>query len=209
MTTYVSMLSNVSINAPMCPQPLMLNAIQRAAQDFFTRARVWHVTIDALYVSPKVRDIDVEHPTGARIVSALAAAFNGADLTVKTPRQLDGLVPEWRTTATGEPEYITQLSTELIRLAPHPEVKGKLEIEAALAPTLDAASIPDELAAEYRTALEHGASQILLAIPQKGWSDPAMSQYHGAQFEKAITTAFTRQSLGFTGARLRSRLEHR
>lgn len=209
MTAYANMLNNVAIAAPMCPQPLMLNAMQRAAQDFFTRSRAWHVQLDDLYVTPKLRDIDVEHPTGARIVSMLNAEFGGNPLTVKTSRQLDDLVPEWKSTAVGDPKYITQLSTELIRLAPHPETKGRLSIEAALAPTLTATSIPDELAAEYQTALEHGTSAILLAVPKKDWTDGNLAMYHSAQFEKAITDAFTRQSLGFVGARLRSRLEYR
>ena len=209
MTTYVNMTSNVAISAPMCPQPLMVNALQRAAQKFFTESRVWRETLDALYVLPKVRDIDVDQPDGARIVSILDATFDGDVLTPKTPIQLNREVSAWRTTAAGDPKYITMLSPDIIRLAPHPKIKGKLTVEVALAPTLTALSIPDGLAEEYQTALEHGATQILLAIPKKPWSDPSTAMYHAGQFKTTIATAFARQSRAYTGATLRTRLEHR
>lgn len=209
MTAYANMLTNVAVNAPMCPQPLMLNAMQRAAQDFFTRSRVWHETLDPFFVTVKLRDIDVDHPTGARIINILSASFEGAALTRATPTQLDRAVPNWRTTAVGDPEYVTCLTPEIIRLAPHPPAKGKLIIEAALAPLLTSTAIPDTLAAEYQTALEHGTTAIIMAIGKKPWTDLPLAAYHNSQFESAINTAFSRQSKGFVAAKLRSTLEYR
>jgi len=208
MTTYVAMVPNIAVNVPMCPRPLIITALQQTAQDFFTSTKVWQETLDALNVSITVRDIDIEHPTGARVVSILSAKFGAEPLTVKTQSQLAGLYADWRT-ETGDPKYLTMQSPDMVRLAPHPSVIGKIIITAALAPTLTSTEIPDALAAEYQTALEHGATKRLLMQAKKAWTDTNLAGYHGSQYAMAVSTAFARQSKAYTGAKLRSRLEYR
>ena len=63
----------------------------------------------------------------------------------------------------------------------------------------------EEIADELESAIQHGALQHLLVLPEKPWSDRELAAYHAKQYIFTISERRARTNVGAGGGALTAR----
>lgn len=171
---------------PGCPLPLVKQTINRAARDFCRDSMAWQEDIDAVVLRPGVWRYELGLPSDAQIALVQTAKIGTRDLTPAIDAR--GAI-NWGA-AQGEPSRYAVLPNWIeIAVDPTPIQAATLRLAAVLAPTLEAATLPDVLADRHFDAIAEGVKARLMAMANKTWSDPAGAQLAAAAFAKAKTDA--------------------
>jgi len=177
---------------PGCPHSIVKQQLLFAVIVFCQETHAWNEIQDPILVRERVNEIDVDTPTGARIVAVKDVWASNRKLRPVTMPQLFELIPNWQTAEGSEATYYNA-STDYrtIRIFPIPiDVNGNtLTMRVAYAPKMDATSIPDELAIKYWDALIGGAKARLMVIPGKAWTNSQMSAYNRNVFDGGVLKA--------------------
>ncbi len=151
------------------PDPVILAALRRAAMKFFRDSMAWVDRLDDIQTQPGVSNYDLEPPGGSRVERLIWVKHNGIQLSGQarsrdvTAMQSTSSAPRW-----------WALSGSQIEVWPTPKEQGTLSACAALVPTRDARSIPDDLAEDYRDGI------VALARADMMGNKPGMP-YHSPQ----------------------------
>jgi hypothetical protein len=177
---------------PGCPDTLVKQQLLFGVIEFCQETHAWNEIQDPIRVRDGVNEIDVDTPSGARIVAVKDAWAANRKLRPVTMPQLFELIPNWQTAEGSEPTYYNA-STDYrsIRIFPIPNdsTNQTITLRVAYAPKLDATSIPDELAIKYWDALIGGAKARLMVTPGKAWTNANLSAYNRGLFDAGILKA--------------------
>lgn len=177
---------------PGCPDSIVKQQLLFAVIEFCQETHAWNEIQDPIQVRERVNEIDVDTPTGARIVAVKDVWASSRKLRPVTMPQLFELIPNWQTAEGSEPTYYnasTDYRTMRIFPIPIDVNDSTLTLRVAYAPKMDATSIPDELAIKYWDALIGGAKARLMVIPGKAWTNSQMSAYNRGIFNDGILKA--------------------
>ena len=177
---------------PGCPDSIVKQQLLFAVIEFCQETHAWNEIQDPIQVRERVNEIDVDTPTGARIVAVKDVWASSRKLRPVTMPQLFELIPNWQTAEGSEPTYYnasTDYRTMRIFPIPIDVNNSTLTLRVAYAPKMDATSIPDELAIKYWDALISGAKARLMVIPGKAWTNSQMSAYNRGIFNDGILKA--------------------
>lgn len=200
----------VAMEVPMVPRPIHIAAIRQACMEFCKLSNAWKEWLDTLTISSTERAIEVEHPDKARIVKVLNARFNNVDMDFITPAEANEKYPGWDVDLSGDPKALFLRTRDELRLCPHPSVDGgALDIEAVLMPSQDAISVADFLYLDHSQAIADGTKAYLMEQANQPWTNPQRAAQLRGKFESAANSLNVGQTVGFTRARLRTRLENR
>lgn len=168
-----------------CPEITMEIAVRDAAAEFCRRTFAWQEPLDQVVTIKNISEYDLETPTGTIVEHVLEAICDGRELTAVKLRDL----PTNRDTFVGKPTAYSTLFDDQVKLYPVPDAKGTLKLLAALTPSSTATGINSTVFERYKEVIAHGAKHRLMNVPSKSWSNPALAQYHMAQFMRGIGEA--------------------
>lgn len=126
--------------AAACPNPLLEAEARRAAIRFFRRTRAWVEWLDPVLSMEGKAEYDMDVPTGADVVRVERATLGGNPLAILSfrdaPRILLALI--WQAKAWSAPT-----------VKPLCWAMPSLQVQVALAPSLSATGLPDDLFLAY------------------------------------------------------------
>lgn len=193
MTALIDFLPKVNQYAPGCAEPAAFDALRAAAAEFCERTGLWRATL-TINTASQEPDI-MALPADSTMHAIELVLFNGRELERVTPEYLDERFSTWRTeTATGEPQYITQLVQDEIRL--YPFADGEVSAFVRLKPTANADTLPDFLADRYRDTLQAGALAKILLLPGQPFTNPDLAMMFHARFQADLDRLFDAKSRG-------------
>lgn len=197
-------LPDVLPHAPGCPDIVAEHELLRAAQDFFTRTRLWRVDVPELTVGAGSGTLAVTAPDQTELVRVESVAADGDVLppaTIETLEFEGG--HDWRE-CTGAPRLYTQIAPGTLIFFPTPTQDAVITLRLALKPSDGAPGIDDSVADRAREAVVAGAKGRLMLYPQAPWANVGIATALMAQFDALCATANVDAARGFGRARIRS-----
>lgn len=177
---------------PGCPDTLVKQQLLFACIEFCTETHAWNEIQEPITLIDKISEIDIDTPTGARIVAVKDVWASNRKLRPVTMTQLFELIPNWQTAEGSEPTYYNA-STDYrsIRIFPKPIGANRqaITLRVAYTPTMSATTIPDEIGIRFWDGLIGGTKARLMVTPGKSWSNAALSQYNRQLFDDAVLKA--------------------
>lgn len=175
---FAELVAQVALDVQGCPTFTIEEALRAATVEFCDRTHAWVDELDG-FVSGD--EVSLDLPAQSRLVNIIRLVVDGVPVA-GIPRDL---MP-------GMTNGFTRVSDTELRL--HGRTGETVTALAALAPTWDAESVPDEFAARYRQAMVVGAKMRLLMVPGLVWSNPQLAGANRALFNREINQARLRAS---------------
>lgn len=195
-------LPNIRMYAPGVADPTAFFAARQAAIEFCERTRLWKFE-DSFIIAADDNEALLSPPNS--VVHEIENVwFNGSKLEAKTNKQLDDLLPAWRSgdvKPTGTPSYVTQTEPNTIILMPLGA--GTVKLSLILKPSQDAVEVPDFLADQHRETIAFGALARILLIPNQSFSNPEMGGAFGSAFSQRMDGKSNAGIIGQQKARVR------
>lgn len=204
-------LPNVRLEAPMAPHGILIAAVRDAAVTFCKESQAWREKLEPTIIAVDSKEIEVEHPDGARVHRIINARYGSIDLNMPDSLALDATDPGWLDddAETGTPHSIILLSDDSIRLVKHPSYEDELKLRAVLKPSKTSEAGPDFLYLSHCELIEKGAKAKLLELTKVPWSDPGRALQLNEQFILGARSEGINAVRGFTRAPIRTTCEYR
>lgn len=162
MATWDLWFPDVMVHAPTAPDPLVRQALCRAAREFFRRTRIWTEWLDPVTTMAGTGlEYSFDPPPQTELLRIEQATVNGLPLKVKSFRDNAN---DWVRYPDGERQLVSR-DLETFILAGTFAVDEIVQPQASLLPSLRATGIPDYLASSYLEAIAEGAKSLLLMTP--------------------------------------------
>lgn len=205
MATWDLWFPEVLVSVPGCPDPLVRQALNRAARDFLHRTRAWCEWLEPVVNSSTELDAqyDFEVPNGSEIVVMEYATINGKPLRQHTLRTINRDMPRFDAPQPGMYSEDRQVFSVTGGVPPGQQI----QIRATLKPTLTASGIPDYLANQHFEAIASGALAVLLSKRGTPFSDLSTAAIEASKFEAAIGSARAAVYMGHTTTMPRNKLK--
>ena len=205
MSSLDSFLSEVRPWAPGVPDTTAYKSLRGAAIEFCERTKLWKYESTTAVLSTDPATSTVVTPADSVLFDLEVALFDGSELIPKATRDLDDLVPGWRTgdLGTGQPQYITQIGQNTLTLVPQTAIDGSLYLCLRLKPSQTALTLPDFLS-DYAECLGWGALGRILTVPGQSYSNPELATYYTARFTDKLDQLSLKGTKGQQNARKRT-----
>lgn len=208
-------LPDVMLDVPGCPEPVAVNALRHALEEFCRKSLWWTADIDPVDVVAGVHTYDLVSPVLDTVVAGiLRIAHDGHKLGPISEDQLDNewprvvtLYPSLNTTRATPWDQMTsdiaqvflQPTPRTVRLLgiPTTDLAGGITAKVGIAPTAETADVSD-LLADYREAIANGAKYRLLMQPNKEWTDRDGAPAYKALFDEKVSEAKSLRLRGHT-----------
>ena len=179
------------IELPGVSDPLLKQALVRAAIDFCQRSQVWQEVAEPIVLVDGQSDYDIDAPVGAQVY-LLRDAWVGAQplrpLTLQ--RQQLELAQDPSQSSTVPTHFRSSADRQSLTVYPVPKLPtASLRVKACFVPKASATVLPDLLGDRYLMAVCAGVKSALMAIPGQAWSNPALSAYYHSQFDDGVLAA--------------------
>jgi hypothetical protein len=193
---FSELLPDVRPYAIGAPTVTVLTHIRNAAIRFFGESNVWQDELDPVYgTGTKTlfllgidQDCDISSLLGVR--SRYGQREDAYDVTTYK----DG----GQISRDGTRDYKAwTLDRETVQLTWPPEAGALVTFTVALKPSNVAQEYPDNLHAHHRLQIAEGAIETLLLMPGVDWTNPALGEFHGKKFQKAIDRESLKAAMGF------------
>lgn len=222
---------------PNCPDPVLEHHVRLAAIEFCRRTLCWQQILDPIegetgavayrltedgdyritedgamltteggggpVVDGVATEFDMVIPEGAEVVKVLSVAVNGDDVTV-----VEGSRGVQLTRRGVSADFAYTRDRRKLVIRPAPRAGSRIDVEAALKPSLDAVEFPDELFDQYVQDIAHGALAGLMLVPGQDWSNPTMAAIHQDSFDDRIGTVAAQVERGFGRSKRRGVVAH-
>ena len=195
MATWDLWFPDVLVHAPAAPDPLVRQALCRAAREFFRRTKAWTEWLDPEQtLAGQRQEYMFMVPAGSQIVRIERATVDGKPVGVRSFRQLQA---DWTKHDDGERAVISSNLVEFTLAGAFSDGE-QIQVQVSLMPTPTATGIPDHLANRYLEPIASGALSILLATPDTPFFKPDLASVYAAMFERVINDAAADEYLGHT-----------
>ena len=185
---------------PGCPSPLLRSAFNRAAAELCQRGLVWQETLDAFWLQPGEWRYALELPAGSRVVVVRSVKKGATELWPVNDGR--GRYP-WGQHS-GEPlRYALLGGWREIGVDPVPVASEAVTLTVALAPAIEAATLPDGLVERYGETLAEGVKAQLKRMNGQTWTDLAGAELSRHLFAVQVDAARVEQAYGYTCGTLR------
>lgn len=208
--SWSSFLQWVAPWVPGVPDPVLEDAIRTAAIDFCRRSRTWRVELSPLSVVALTYQYAIASALPGTVTAAdvvvsdiIRMEFNGLDLPVKTPDQLDDAWPGWKIAQAYQPSVCFMSDERTLRLVAIPTLDAAAAIAGtvALKPSATAATIDQTVFEEHHQAIANGALSKLLLMPGNSWTSREDAVDRRTAFDKAVWSARNRARKAYTATR--------
>jgi len=188
-TKWESFYPHVQPYVPGCPEIVIESHLQEAAAEFCAKSEVWRFTIDPDFTSKNTSDYELDVPTGSILENMLFFYLDGVPMTHVSERHFSPAINADGTAVKGTPSYFSTLDDASIRMYPTPEGKHVFTGVGVLKTKLSATGVEDFIFESHGRSIAAGAIARIAGIPNKEWSDPALSATYSAEFERAVCSA--------------------
>ena len=187
---YSDLTSETLPEVPGCPDMTIERAVRDAVIEFCDTTLCYSVDQDPVSVYAGLSEVDLELPSGTRLVQVLRAKLGQNKLDRKSRDDLFSTNVAWQT-LTGTPSVITYSSETAVRLVPiaSAALTEQLYIRFAVTPTRASTAVADSIGERYFKEFTHGAKASLLQMPGQPWSNPQLSVAYRMQFERDMREA--------------------
>jgi hypothetical protein len=187
---YSALLNEVLPEVPGCPDITVQRAIRDSFVEFCDSTLCYTVDQDPQPIYAGLDVVDLEIPTGTRLVQLLRAQIGAVPLERISRDELYALHKNWKTDR-GRPVAITSETDTSVRLLPTADepISESLYLRFAVTPTRASTSIPDEIGERFYREIVAGAKSMLMLMPGKDWSNQQMGVAQRALFERGIREA--------------------
>ena len=208
--SFDSYLDSLRMDAPNCPEEVMLDAVRKSVIRFCDASHIWREDLDLGDIVAGVNDYSIVLDPGMRMISPSVVFYNGRELTKRTEQQLDVEDAGWRSGKEGTPtKYVTpEPGRVVLDRVPTESITDGLYINASIKPDPTATEAADVLYFDWFEAIQHGARQILFSQREKPWSDPNLAIFEGRWFRYYQNQARINVSKGHAGATLYAASAH-
>lgn len=188
----------IAPDVPGCPEPMIDDAVRRAAIEFCERSRALRERIAFNTVASQ--DYVTIAPTGGDVAHLYKLMYGDETLKPTTREDFD------EDGDTGQPlEYYIEPPNTL-RLYPVPDAIYAMVAHVAVKPDRDATMLDDVLYNNWRDEIAAGAKGMLMKMGNQPWSNPGDAELALATFYTAIDRAAHKRATGNVGAPIRSKL---
>ncbi len=182
----------------LCPQPMLLQNVALAAEEFFRRTLLWQQALDPITILPGVQTYDLDFDQGVELLKLLTAHADDEELDIVERSVGTRLNAQGRYSSN-----FVYIDTRQTITTGDLGSRTSLVLQAALKPTIKAKTFPDEFA-QHAYDIAHGAAAITMAIQGVDWHNPQLAAYKRTQFNDRINTVTLQQAKSFSRARVRS-----
>lgn len=172
MTALKQFRTDVLIDVPGAPNPLVDREVRHAAREFCDFTFTWRAEVAAIDIATADAQYEFTLPIGARIVR-IVFVRPGCGTRINDE---SCCISGWYYTPDGKVHI--DLASETAK------VEG-LQFLFALKPDQDCIDVPDDLYQDHLEAIGHGAKARLFALAGKDWSNPQLASFHMNAFEAA------------------------
>lgn len=204
--TYDTLVRDVVMYAPHCPEPMALHAAKLTTIDFCRRTHWWKYESDAIDLEANVMEYQVEVPNGTDPISVVAAWYNDSPLWPMGYSTRNRFQPQNLGSMKGTRPYaFSQSETTQILLSPVPTVAeaGALVLSTAIAPKRTATGADKDMMDRWFDALVHGALARVYAIPNQPFSNADAAIAREKMYREEATKAKIDANKALTTASLR------
>lgn len=183
------------------PEPMMALHVRLAAIEFCRRTLCDIRTLEGVLCDGASPLVELEPEQGTQIIKIKAVEVAGKEWPVVDARA--GL-----SHARSQSPLDFAFTEDNISLSVYPlQAAGvAVVVDAALAPSLTAASLSKPVAAKHAQDIAHGAVASLKRIPKQPFTDPAGAADEQAVFNARVATVAAKVSRGMVGAKMRSHI---
>lgn len=185
-----------------CPEPVLEHHARLTAIDFCRRTLCDTRTLDPV-ITLGFGSVDIEPGTDTKIVKITRVTVDGREFKLAPPRLGQELVD------TGsQEEFCFTTDSRSLTINPVQASDLPVVITAALAPTLTAAELADEVANEYMQDMVPGIISSIMRVPNQPFTGDlqAISLYATAYVHRASTVA-AKIARGMAGAKMRNHVQ--
>ena len=196
--TFDDLLPFIWPNCLACPRDTVIHHARLAAIEFFESTLVWEVDFDTLladgystdYALPlndqcevaKLIEVNVKSGADARPVETeLLSARPGRKALRHGTIGLRAWTEDRRT----------------LRLSSAPIADAEIDVVAALKPSLNAYTMPNEVLAHHAEAIAHGALERIFLMSRVDWRDPGAAADARVRFNSAISSVGHQSERGY------------
>lgn len=209
--TFVSLEPMLSPLVPGCPTPTIEQYVRYSAIEVCERTLGWRYEQDAIPLTAGVYAYDYELPDDTEVAAVMHAAVNDSIIPFLTQDQLHTRYPAWPQIAAADrsiPAAVSQLDVDHFVVAPVPDDSDTFSMKMflALRPTPTSTGMDTTAFDEMERSIFHGALKMLLAIPEKSWTDQDLAATHARLALFEITSKRAKANLGAGRASLSVRM---
>lgn len=198
------LLPQLRIELPGIPEPVLIDGLYDALDDFLKEAEVWKYSIPALLdwttaLSFPAIAAATEIPASTRVVriDTVKYGVGGTNLKTvpfKTRDQLDSEIPDWEVRTGNSPDVWTNNGPETPQIVPvaDADVLGSLKVRVILGVADQSVVVPEFLLYEFGDEIKYGALARLMKIPGKDWTNFRAASGYLSMFKAGIVTAKSR-----------------
>lgn len=177
--------------------------LRRAAIEFCEETAVYVADHDPISLVKGVAEYDLEPPEPETdIVGIKKAWVVDAAIEYVSQDSLNQRPVYWPGEEAPRPTSFTQQTPTTVIVYPKPTeaIQNGLRMKVVLRPALKASSIVDWVGGKYLQEIADGTKAMLMAMPNKPWTQPEGAALYRAQFEAGKTRATIEAMRSFTRA---------
>lgn len=180
------------------PQPTLELHARLATIEFCRRTLCDTRTLEPLRTDGTAL-IEMEAEPQTQIIKVKAVAVDGKEWTLVDASQGKS---SSRLQLAGD--YVFTQDNRTLQLFPVPVAGLLVEVDAALAPSIDASTLPDALGQQFIQDIAHGVVGNIKMIPGQPFSDPAGAERERSLFSARMATIAAKVARGYMNQKMRS-----
>ena len=177
------MLSELAPFLPGAPDITLRNALRSSASNFLAQTHIWRDEFYPFETTVGVPDYEVY--SEAMVESVLWVVVGDQEISQTDPRR----VRKRSINDRGHPTAFWIQEGRKLRLFPTPDDVYTVSGWVALKPSSRSRGLEDWIVDLSKDAIISGAIHKVAQVPNKGWSDPQLAQYHKQLHDRAISNA--------------------
>lgn len=198
--SFSSFSAQLAPSVPGCPQPMLIQYIRDAAIRVCERTLAWRYEQPVFNLTAGNYKYTFQKPDGTEVQALLMATLNNEPLEILELGDATRLYPSWAVVSTtaadieqngSEPRSLTQVNPSQFLVLPAPDAAKAYAVRLiyALRPARTAVEMDEAVFNRLERPIMHYALQQLLILPQVGWADRVLAEYHARQFLATVTEA--------------------
>jgi len=173
--------SRIAPLIPMCPIPMMDQAIIDACIELCEKGSVLHVKLPAMQTAVGVEDVAVAAPANTAVSQITAVDVDGSRIT-------PDLSVNFFPAMSGRPRYFAA-TRDALTMYPMPDAVYSVQAHAIVKPTRTAQSVDQALMDDWGDVVASGALYRLQSMPTAEWASPAGAKMNYEIFMAGINRA--------------------
>ena len=205
MLTFDTLVRDIILYAPHCPEMVALHAAKMTTIDFCRRTQWWKYTSDPVDLTAAEANYDVEVPNGTEPITVVAAWYNDRPLwpmgfSTRNRFQFRNL-----STHNGSPQAFAHDNPLQLTLMPVPKADeaGALVMTVAIQPKRSSTGADRDMMERFFDALVNGSLARVLSIPNQPFTSPDTALLREKLYREEVTKAKIDANKALTAASLR------